>query len=108
MSSGWASAATGPSSGVRRRWARHRVRVLQTAAATTSGLSYRVEHRVGRQVVANLGWLHGASGHHATLSPFVSALRLSGVTEGKVVLLEAESGEVVARRSVTPVGERAA
>ena len=59
-------------------------------------------------VLADLGPLDGAFQHHATLTPFASALRLNGVTEGEVVLLEVSSGRVVARRAVVSPGQRAA
>ena len=92
----------------RATWTQRRAVTLQAAKSSACLPAYRVEHWLDQRAVADLGPLDGAFQHHSTLTPFASALRLNGVTEGEVVLLEIASGRVVARRAVTRPGQRTA
>jgi hypothetical protein len=59
---------------------------------------YRVELRAGGRA-EELGVLGPATfAHHASLTPFVSRLRLDGRADGEVVLVERATGRVVARQ----------
>ena len=62
--------------------------------------TYRVEHRAAGTVRV-LGELRDVPAHHATLAPFVSTILRAG-GNGEVVLIEAATGAVVARRKVAP------
>jgi hypothetical protein len=66
---------------------------------------YRVEHRA-HGVVAPLGNLEDVPIHHATLDPFVSFLLYRGHA-GQVVLIDAVTDIVVARRKVLPFAAKA-
>ncbi len=91
----------------RARWEMRRAANLRDAAPSDARPMYRVEHWLNHRVT-DLGVLDGASGHHAALAPFTSFLRLRGRVEGEVVLIEAASNRVVARRAVAPAGRRVA
>ena len=92
----------------RAAWTRRRALALQAERSSAGLPAYRVQHWLDQRLVAELGSLDEAFQHHASLTPFASALRLNGVTEGEVVLLEVDSGRVVARRVVVSPGQRAA
>jgi hypothetical protein len=57
---------------------------------------YHVELRTGDEV-RDLGHVPDAFPHHDSLTPFVSRLLREGAT-GEVILIDDESGQVVARR----------
>ena len=67
---------------------------------------FRVEHRA-RGAVAHLGCLEDVPVHHATLVPFVSFLLHRGQA-GQVVLVDAVTDTVVARRNVVPFATQGA
>jgi hypothetical protein len=60
---------------------------------------YRVEHRHGERA-RSLGRIAGVPAHIATLDPFRAHLLLTGVAGGHLVLVDEETGAVVARRAV--------
>ena len=65
---------------------------------------YRVEHHVEHQHASHttpLGLLETAFPHHTTLEPYLRPLLEAGAT-GWLVLIDATSGLVVARRRVLP------
>ncbi len=81
------------------RWEMRRAARLRASAPPSPRPLYRVEHRMDRLVV-DLGVIEDVFQHHAPLAPFTSFLRLSGRVGGEVVLIEATSDRVVARRVV--------
>jgi hypothetical protein len=68
--------------------------------------AYRVELRAGARVEALAVLAPHVPVHHASLTPFVSRLRLDGRTTGEVVLVDRGTGAVVARRSLAPRRQR--
>ena len=70
--------------------------------ARASRTEYRVEHRgTHGGVLAMLGVASpGSPAHHQSLAPFAAHLRLAGRGEGVLVLIDAVTGAVVARRRV--------
>ena len=66
---------------------------------------YRVEHRgpAGTVVLHEADVCHA---HHRALERYAAQLILSGQTEGELVLVDPQTGAVVARRRVRPIPRR--
>ena len=72
---------------------------------TAPALAFRVEHREGARV-RSLGRLERVPAHHTSLEPYVSALLRDG-DGGELLLVDAGTGAVVARRRVAPFRSQA-
>jgi len=62
---------------------------------------YRVVYRDG-ELICGFGHVAGVAPTFHALDPFRSRLLLAGVTTGELLLVEAGTGRVVARRVVRP------
>ena len=72
---------------------------MRTFGRTSEQRWYRVEHRSGT-IVRALGQVADLPRHSATLDPWLSHLLREGA-QGELYLVDEETGEVVARRTVS-------